>query len=321
MKTRLSRAVCISMAVTGLMVTGCGTTAWVDDAPSIEGLPNTASTGPSSTTGGHETTSSTASTTGVGGSPTTTGVGGGSTTTTGVGGSPTTTSTTSSTGSGEAGSGGAAPCADADGDGHCDAVDNCPLDYNPSQIDADGDGHGDACAETCITIVRGGAFGRVDDTTIVLGDETDRGASALGYSGNVVAAPARLLMRFDLGGLRQGAVVRSAHVIVRMIGDGAATVRVHPVTGAWDEHTTWSQLGGAFDDAVVIASFPDKLGATSFDVTALAQGWADGPVNQGMVFEQDVADRASYRTSEHANAPDRPELDLCYVVPEQPPAP
>ncbi len=34
---------------------------------------------------------------------------------------------------------------DADGDGVCDTVDNCPDDPNPDQADADGDGIGDAC--------------------------------------------------------------------------------------------------------------------------------------------------------------------------------
>lgn len=36
-------------------------------------------------------------------------------------------------------------CVDSDGDGVCDADDNCPLTPNPDQADRDGDGIGDAC--------------------------------------------------------------------------------------------------------------------------------------------------------------------------------
>jgi subtilisin family serine protease len=41
-------------------------------------------------------------------------------------------------------------CDDADADGVCDAVDNCPLTANPGQTDTDGDGVGDAC-DNCVT--------------------------------------------------------------------------------------------------------------------------------------------------------------------------
>ncbi len=36
-------------------------------------------------------------------------------------------------------------CADSDGDGVLDNVDNCILAYNPSQLDVDGDGYGNRC--------------------------------------------------------------------------------------------------------------------------------------------------------------------------------
>jgi hypothetical protein len=43
-----------------------------------------------------------------------------------------------------------APCDDADGDGVCDAVDNCVYTPNPGQEDADWDGVGDAC-DNCVS--------------------------------------------------------------------------------------------------------------------------------------------------------------------------
>ncbi|MEO6028779.1 MAG: hypothetical protein ABIR79_18090 [Candidatus Binatia bacterium] len=46
------------------------------------------------------------------------------------------------------------PCnaGDADGDGECDDVDNCPAVVNPDQRDLDGDGLGDACDDSDGTI-------------------------------------------------------------------------------------------------------------------------------------------------------------------------
>lgn len=48
-----------------------------------------------------------------------------------------------STGTGQEG-----PCDDTDSDGVCDAVDNCPEVYNPTQGDRDGDGRGNRCDDT-----------------------------------------------------------------------------------------------------------------------------------------------------------------------------
>jgi hypothetical protein len=42
-------------------------------------------------------------------------------------------------------------CPDTDGDGVCNAVDNCPTVANLNQADSDNDGIGDACEENgCI---------------------------------------------------------------------------------------------------------------------------------------------------------------------------
>jgi hypothetical protein len=46
-----------------------------------------------------------------------------------------------------------APCADGDGDGVCDTVDNCPTQANADQRDGDADGMGDACDATLCPLV------------------------------------------------------------------------------------------------------------------------------------------------------------------------
>ena len=58
------------------------------------------------------------------------------------------------------GEGEADPCplvGDADDDGACDDVDNCPRFPNADQGDADGDGSGDACSRSCNDLLRSGA--------------------------------------------------------------------------------------------------------------------------------------------------------------------
>jgi len=48
-------------------------------------------------------------------------------------------------------------CDDAEGDGVCDEVDNCPLTANPDQEDVDEDGVGDAC-DNCINTANSGQY-------------------------------------------------------------------------------------------------------------------------------------------------------------------
>jgi len=70
-------------------------------------------------------------------------------------------------------------CRDQDGDGVCDADDNCPLVANPDQADADGDGVGDACDPCTGAAITGAklALGKLgapagDDTLVFKGRMT-----------------------------------------------------------------------------------------------------------------------------------------------------
>jgi len=73
----------------------------------------------------------------------------------------------------------AAICRDQDGDGVCDADDDCPLAADPDQADADGDGIGDACDPCTGAAITGAklALGKLgapagDDTLVFKGRMT-----------------------------------------------------------------------------------------------------------------------------------------------------
>jgi hypothetical protein len=76
------------------------------------------------------------------------------------------------------------PAGDADADGVCDALDNCPAVANGAQEDTDGDGRGDACQEVAVgaceageaRCIPGGGPARTDCLleTVVTGDVAGR---------------------------------------------------------------------------------------------------------------------------------------------------
>lgn len=84
-------------------------------------------------------------------------------------------------------------CVDTDGDGVCDAVDNCPNVANPNQADQDGDHVGDAC-DNCPTVANPG---QEDSDHNGIGDACQVAASCdVDHDGDVDTA--------DLGLIRLG---------------------------------------------------------------------------------------------------------------------
>jgi hypothetical protein len=62
-------------------------------------------------------------------------------------------------------------CVDTDGDGICDADDNCPTEPNPGQEDGNGDGVGDVCQVPCDTDLNG-VIDRTDISAVLAARNT-----------------------------------------------------------------------------------------------------------------------------------------------------
>ncbi|MBL0408649.1 DNRLRE domain-containing protein, partial [Microvirga aerilata] len=99
-------------------------------------------------------------------------------------------------------------------------------------------------------------------------------------------------------------------------GDGAA---LHRVLATWDENSTWNSLSNGIQandtDAVataeVITGEQPGSGASTFDVTASVQAWADGAKNEGWAFLPLGENGWDFRSSE-GQAP--PTLNVEYTL-------
>ncbi|WP_437971656.1 DNRLRE domain-containing protein [Sorangium sp. So ce260] len=174
--------------------------------------------------------------------------------------------------------------------------------------------------QVCITVQRGAGPAGVADAVLwqVSPSWNDGAGVTLGTGTSAGGGLRRSLLRFDLSGLPQGAEVVSASLsISQTFKEVDSTVRVHRVTGAWEESSvTWASFGEAFDPAVA-ASFTSGGGSgfRSSDLTELARAWVSGEAeNHGVLIDEDPVQRTEYRSSEKSLVEDRPKLDLCYVT-------
>ncbi len=77
---------------------------------------------------------------------------------------------------------------DSDGDGICNATDNCPNDANPNQADADGDGIGDVCdtgggnGGTCNDVTAVGTNGQVTISNIATAAKVEIAGPSTGWA-------------------------------------------------------------------------------------------------------------------------------------------
>jgi hypothetical protein len=137
------------------------------------------------------------------------------------------------------------------------------------------------------------------------------------------------LLRFDgLVGSAKGQIppetkIRRAILTLTTEGSSAHSKhggRLHRMTTAWSEQSTWASLGGGVQVGVEsraqhdvdTAGSVDLRGTRSFDVTAAVQAWVDGEPNQGWVLVANGSDGWQIRSSEWEAVVERPMLTVIY---------
>jgi alpha-tubulin suppressor-like RCC1 family protein len=162
--------------------------------------------------------------------------------------------------------------------------------------------------------------------------DTPQSASAVDIDTGAFGSGQRYsLIQFDLSLLPSGAqlaalnassvIVNSAYMVLSL-GDtapsGGGTVNVHQVTSAWSQATatwnnapTWSST--VAESFAIPAGSPAGATLTSIDMTALAQSWASGTPNYGVLLEEPGAN-ATFYDSESGDYFQRPQLTLVYTL-------
>jgi uncharacterized protein DUF1554 len=172
----------------------------------------------------------------------------------------------------------------------------------------------------CVDVVRGG-FGTVADAQIAeWSSSTNFGGASTMYVGWFTLGTSRRgLVRFDLSFLPPGSTIQGATMRLRRNGTAVGGIDVRRVTAPWAENTvTYQSFANAFHPAV-LASAPSNTTYSSFDLTALAQSWADGAPNYGVFLAPTPGlTGTTFRTSEFGDGLSRPTLHICFTPPPPP---
>ena len=127
------------------------------------------------------------------------------------------------------------------------------------------------------------------------------------------------VLSFDLSHVPSAAVVSSATLQLYVTTGGSAQVNGHRITAPWAESSvTYSSFAQQFDPAVAGAFITTGAASQkSMDLTGLAKGWVSAAQpNFGVLLETSSTKKVVFVSREGSTPAQRPQLQICYTVPD-----
>jgi hypothetical protein len=127
------------------------------------------------------------------------------------------------------------------------------------------------------------------------------------------------LVRFDLGSIPRAASISIATLKMSISGsDSTAPVNTHEILAPWSETSTYASFGQGFDPAVIGGFTTTSTNVQkSVDLTALTKSWLAGShANYGVLFETYSSKKTIFVSREGGTPAQRPQLQVCYTVPD-----